>query len=193
MNFLKTIISTSYDISAAKPDRTPVFVYCKLVEECTELSDVYHGIAASEPLNGEIADVIISAIDLLYIRDFHDAQLDGCMNKEEMIDAVINCLTEQEFIHQGTLEEYWFQSADLKPQSHLNVIFHCLGRITRLLNQPDRSDDKLITLLVRLIKMTGAMACAVGLMNGTCVGGTRMLVESTVETKVEKWRGKFGL
>lgn len=194
MKFLPTIINTSFDCTTKDPERSPVFVYSKLVEEVCELSDVLNGIASSEPLNGEVADVIISAVDLLYVVGFNSQQLHGCMTREELIDSVTHHLG----VHQGVfdsdlVEEDWFRLMDRTPQLHMAMVNHYLGRITRLLNQPQRSEDELVALLSHLIKFTARMACAVGMANSQCVVATRIKVEHAIEHKVEKWRSKFGL
>lgn len=193
MKFLHTIISTSYDCTHADPNRSPLFVHNKLTEEVCELSDVYHGIAGPEPLNGEVADVIISAVDLLYVMEFNSQQIHGCMTKEELIDAVIFRFSELERVDPKDVESNWFTVADLKPEMHLGMILHYLGRTTRLLNQPHRCNDDLGYLLSRINNFTAKMACAVGIINSCSQLGTRVKVEHTVEHKVEKWRTKFGL
>lgn len=193
MKFLHTIIGTSYDCTAHCPDRSPVFVHSKLVEELCELSDVYHGLAESEPLNGEIADVIISAIDLLYVVEFNPHHVNGCMNKEEMIDSVIFRLAELGATESKDVESHWFHVGDLKPEKHLALAVHYLGRTTRLLNQPYRSEDDLAYLVDRIITFTAKMACAVGIINSVSQSDTRVKVEHAIEHKVGKWRTKFGL
>ncbi|YP_009966770.1 MazG-like pyrophosphatase [Salmonella phage Se-J] len=193
MKFLHIIVGTSYDCTAHCPDRSPVFVHSKLVEELCELSDVYHGLAASEPLNGEIADVIISAIDLLYVVEFNPHHVNGCMNKEEMIDSVIFRLAELGATESKDVESHWFHVGDLEPEKHLALATHYLGRTTRLLNQPYRSEDDLAYLVDRIITFTAKMACAVGIVNSVSQSDTRVKVEHAIEHKVEKWRTKFGL
>lgn len=193
MKFLHNIIGTSYDCTAHCPDRSPVFVLNKLGEEICELSDVYHGIASSEPLNGEIADVIISAVDLLYVVEFNPHQINGCMNREEMIDAVIFRLSELVAVEPKDVESNWFHVADLTPDKHLAAIAHYLGRTIRRLNQPYRSEDDLANLVDRTINFTAKMACAVGIINSCSQSDTRVKVEHAIEHKVEKWRIKFGL
>lgn len=193
MKFLHTVIGTSYDCTAHTPDRSPVFVHSKLVEELCELSDVYHGLAASEPLNGEIADVIISAIDLLYVVEFNPHHVNGCMNKEEMIDSVIFRLAELGAMESKDVESHWFHVGELKPEKHLALATHYLGRTTRLLNQPYRSEEDLAYLVDRIITFTAKMACAVGIVNSVSQSDTRVKVEHAIEHKVEKWRTKFGL
>lgn len=193
MNFLQTIFNTSYELSQRDPNRSPVFVFCKLVEETCELSDVFHGIAESEPLNGEVADVIISALDLLYVVDYHHIQQHGSMTKEEIFDSMVHALATSNHTPDiddiCTLENYWFSSGIETPSEYLARINHYKGRITRLLNQPDRSKDKLIDLINQVIHNTGKMACE-------CARGDRHVcvkVEHAIEHKVNKWRGKFGL
>lgn len=193
MKFLKTILSTSYDCTANSPDRSPVFVHSKLVEEVSELSDVFNGIAASEPLNGEVADVIISAVDLLYVMDYNAAQTHGCMTKDEMIDSVINRMAMVNDISSELLEEDWFRLVDRNPDKHLALVVHYLGRITRLLNQPQRSQDVLEQLINKIILFTARMACSEGSLHVVSVSDTRVKVEHAIEHKVEKWRTKFGL
>lgn len=193
MKFLQTILSTSYDCTANSPNRSPVFVHSKLTEEVCELSDVYRGIAASEPLNGEVADVIISAVDLLYVMEFNSQQVHGCMTKEELIDAVIFRLSELEMVEPKDVESNWFLVADLNPDMHLAMILHYLGRTTRLLNQPERCDDDLGYLVSRINNYAAKMACAVGIVNSCSQSDTRVKVEHAIEYKVGKWRTKFGL
>lgn len=193
MKFLHTIIGTSYDCTAHCPDRSPVFVLNKLGEEICELSDVFHGIASSEPLNGEVADVIISAIDLLYVMELTDSQLHGCMTKEELVDSMkanlaLVCLCSSE-----NLEEDWFHLVDRKPDRHLSMIHHYHGRIIRLCNQPQRSRDILYGLVGQLVKYTARMACSEGANHSVNMMSTRIKVEHAIEHKVEKWRTKFGL
>ncbi|USL85961.1 hypothetical protein [Enterobacter phage fGh-Ecl02] len=193
MKFLHTIVDTSYDCTAHTPDRSPVFVLNKLGEEICELSDVFHGIASSEPLNGEVADVIISAIDLLYVMDYDDVQLRGSLNKAEMIDSVINHMATVNDISSNLLEEDWFRLIDRDPQKHLNLIHHYHGRIIRLCNQPYRSQDRLDQLVNDLIKHVARMGCGEGAIRGSSLMATRIKVEHAIEHKVEKWRSKFGL
>lgn len=194
MKFLPTVINTSFDCTTKDPNRSPVFVHSKLVEEVCELSDVLNGIAASEPLNGEVADVIISAVDLLYVVEFNSQQLYGCMTKSELVDSTTHILgSHQGVLEDDRLEEDWFRLRERTPQTHMAMINHYLGRITRLLNQPHRSDDELAMLVNHLIRFTARMACAVGMNNSQCVESTRIKVEHAIEHKVKKWRGKFGL
>lgn len=193
MKFIHTIVGTSYDCTAHEPNRSPVFVLNKLGEEICELSDVFHGIASSEPLNGEVADVIISAIDLLYVMDFTDQQLHGCMTKEELIDSVQTRLGLHSNCSPEYLEEDWFRLIDREPQKHLNLIHHYHGRIIRLCNQPYRSEDILERLVAQLIAQVARMACGEGALHSVNMLSTRIKVEHAVEHKVEKWRTKFGL
>lgn len=193
MKFLHTIVDTSYDCTAHTPDRSPVFVLNKLGEEICELSDVFHGIASSEPLNGGVADVIISAIDLLYVMDYDDVQMRGSLNKAEMIDSVINHMATVNDISSNLLEEDWFRLIDRDPQKHLNLIHHYHGRIIRLCNQPYRSQDRLDQLVNDLIKHVARMGCGEGVIRGSSLMATRIKVEHAIEHKVEKWRSKFGL
>ncbi|AJQ20972.1 hypothetical protein DET7_153 [Salmonella phage Det7] len=193
MKFLHTIVGTSYDCTAHSPDRSPVFVHSKLVEEVSELSDVFNGIAASEPLNGEVADVIISAVDLLYVMDYNATQIHGCMTKEEMIDSFINRMAMVNDISSELLEENWFRLVDRNPDKNLAMVVHYIGRVTRLLNQPQRSHDVLEQLINKIILFTARMACSEGSLHFNNVLNTRIKVEHAIEHKVEKWRGKFGL
>lgn len=193
MKFLHTIVDTSYDCTTHTPDRSPVFVLNKLGEEICELSDVFHGIVSSEPLNGEVADVIISAIDLLYVMDYDDVQMRGSLNKAEMIDSVINHMATVNDISSNLLEEDWFRLIDRDPQKHLNLIHHYHGRIIRLCNQPYRSQDRLDQLVNDLIKHVARMGCGEGAIRGSSLMTTRIKVEHAIEHKVEKWRSKFGL
>lgn len=194
MKFLHTVIDTSYDCTAHTPDRSPVFVLNKLGEEICELSDVFHGIGMpSEPLNGEVADVIISAIDLLYVMDYDDVQMRGSLNKAEMIDSVINRMAMVNDISSNLLEEDWFRLIDRDPQKHLNLIHHYHGRIIRLCNQPYRSQDRLDKLVNDLIKHVARMGCGEGAIRGSSLMATRIKVEQAFNHKVEKWRSKFGL
>ncbi len=193
MKFLHTVVGTSYDCTAHEPNRSPVFVLNKLGEEICELSDVFHGIASSEPLNGEVADVIISAIDLLYVMDFTDQQLHGCMTKEELIDSVQTRLGLHSNCSPEYLEEDWFRLIDRDPQKHLNLILHYHGRIIRLCNQPYRSQDVLERLVANLITHVARMACGEGALHSVNMLSTRIKVEHAIEHKVEKWRTKFGL
>lgn len=193
MKFLHTIVGTSYDCTAHSPDRSPVFVLNKLGEEICELSDVFHGIASSEPLNGEVADAIISAIDLLYVMDFTDQQLHGCMTKEELIDSVITRLAMASDVSTEYLEEDWFRLIDREPQKHLNLIHHFHGRIIRLCNQPYRSNDILERIIAQLISHVARMACGQGALHSDSLMSTRVKVEHAFNYKVEKWRTKFGL
>lgn len=193
MKFLHTVVGTSYDCTAHEPNRSPVFVLNKLGEEICELSDVFHGIASSEPLNGEVADVIISAIDLLYVMDFTDQQLHGCMTKEELIDSVQTRLGLHSNCSPEYLEEDWFRLVDRDPQKHLNLIHHYHGRIIRLCNQPYRSEDVLERLVAQLITQVARMACGEGALHSVNMLSTRIKVEHAIEHKVEKWRTKFGL
>ncbi|HIC5345356.1 TPA: hypothetical protein ACW5GA_001620 [Salmonella enterica] len=193
MKFLHTIVDTSYDCTAHTPDRSPVFVLNKLGEEICELSDVFHGIVSSEPLNGEVADVIISAIDLLYVMDYDDVQMRGSLNKAEMIDSVINHMATVNDISSNLLEEDWFRLIDRDPQKHLNLIHHYHGRIIRLCNQPYRSQDRLDHLVNDLIKHVARMGCGEGAIRGSSLMATRIKVEHAIEHKVEKWRTEFGL
>lgn len=194
MKFLKNIIGTSYDCTVKEPNRNEFFVYCKLVEETCELSDVYHGIAESEPLNGEIADVIISAVDLLYVMDFNSVQLHGSMTRDEIIDSVIHRLA----VGQGVegladhLENEWFHAEQIHERA-LPMIQHLKGRITRLLNQPYRSKDNLEFLISQLISYTANLAMGYGIQNKENSASIRIKVEHAIEHKVQKWRGKFGL
>lgn len=190
MKFLEIILNTSYDCTKHSPDRSPVFVFSKLVEEVCELSDVYHGIAQSEPLNGEVADVIISAVDLLYVVKFQDSQVYGCLGRDEIFDSVRYALTQP---MGGThVEGRWF-AFGVSPETALSYISHHLGRITRLLNQPERSKDDLAEQITRLISYVGALACYVGIINRDIVGNTQVKVEQAIAHKTEKWRSKFGL
>uniref|UniRef100_A0AAU8GI77 MazG-like pyrophosphatase n=1 Tax=Salmonella phage vB_STmST313_KE31 TaxID=3161181 RepID=A0AAU8GI77_9CAUD len=193
MKFLHTIIGTSYDCTAHSPDRSPVFVHSKLVEEVSELSDVFNGIAASEPLNGEVADVIISAVDLLYVMDYNATQIHGCMTKEEMIDSFINRMEMVNDISSELLEENWFRLVDRTPDKNLAMVVHYIGRVTRLLNQPQRSHDILERIIAQLISHVARMACGQGVLHSDSLMSTRVKVEHAVEHKVEKWRTKFGL
>ncbi|QIO02492.1 viral tegument-like protein [Salmonella phage allotria] len=194
MKFIHTIIDTSYDCTAREPNRSPVFVLNKLGEEICELSDVFHGIGMpSEPLNGEVADVFISAIDLLYIMDFNDQQLHGCMTKEELADSVQTCLALCSDCSPEYLEEDWFRLIDRDPQNHLNLIHHYHGRIIRLCNQPYRSQDVLVRLVANLITHVARMACGEGAIRGCSLMATRIKVDHTFNHKIEKWRTKFGL
>lgn len=193
MKFLHTIIGTSYDCTAKNPERSQVFVFSKLVEEMCELSDVFHKIAASEPLNGEVADVIISAVDLLYVMDFNSVQIHGSMTKEEMIDSVIHRLASVKDVSSDTLEDSWFSSGCYDPERVFPRLTHLQGRVTRLLNQPYRSSDNLENLLVSIIEATALIAMSVGDMSPKIKKGVRIKVEHAIEHKVEKWRGKFGL
>lgn len=193
MKFIHTIVGTSYDCTAHEPNRSPVFVLNKLGEEICELSDVFHDIASSEPLNGEVADVIISAIDLLYVMDFTDQQLHGCMTKEELIDSVQTRLGMHSNCSPEYLEEDWFRLIDRDPQKHLNLIHHYHGRIIRLCNQPYRSEDVLERLVAQLITQVARMACGEGALHSNCTMATRIKVEQAFNHKVEKWRIKFGL
>ena len=197
MNFLRRVFDTSYELSQKDPTRSPVFVYCKLVEEISELSDVYHGIAASEPLNGEIADVIISALDLLYLTEYHDVQHNGSMTKDEIFDSMLFALShtqrgECDNTHH-TLEEDWFIWGVDKPIKNLAYITHYQGRVTRLLNQPQRSDDDMVYLINKIIHYTGRMAVSAGAENLVYPNETSIKVEQAFAFKVNKWRGKFGL
>ncbi|AEN94105.1 hypothetical protein PKNFJJPA_00146 [Salmonella phage vB_SenAc_BPS6] len=192
MNFLKTIFNTSYELSQRDPNRSPVFVYCKLVEESCELSDVLYGIAASEPLNGEVADVIISALDLLYVVDYQQVQQHGSMTKEEIFDSMVFALATANHttdLSQHTLEDYWFCSGVETIDKYLAMVNHYKGRITRLLNQPQRSEDNMVDLVSNLIRNTAKLACGY---NQNHIN-TIVKVEHAIEHKVEKWRGKFGL
>lgn len=194
MKFIHTIVGTSYDCTAHEPNRSPVFVLNKLGEEICELSDAFHGIGtASEPLNGEVADVIISAIDLLYVMDFNDQQLHGCMTKEELVDSVQTRLGLCGDCSPEYLEADWFRLVDREPQKHLNLIHHYHGRIIRLCNQPYRSQDILERLVANLIKHVARMACGEGALHSVNMLSTRIKVEHAIEHKVEKWRTKFGL
>lgn len=192
MKFLPTIIGTSYDCTAKDPNRSQVFVFSKLVEEMCELSDVFHNIAKSEPLNGEVADVIISAVDLLYVMEFNSVQTHGSMTKEEVIDSVIHRLTVAQGVS-SSLEDFWFSSGCYDPEKIFPRLTHLQGRVTRLLNQPHRCTDTLEDLLVNIISATATVAMSVGDMSPRIKNGVRIKVEHAVEHKVEKWRGKFGL
>lgn len=208
MKFLRNIVNTSYECTVVNPDRSPFFVYCKLVEEVCELSDVYHGIAASEPLNGEIADVIISAVDLLYVCDYKDAQIHGNMTKDEIIDSIITQMALAQGYsdsRQYSLEDYRFCDTTTGSEKNLAMIHHMKGRITRLLNQPQRSVDNLNFLVSTLIRYTVQLALSYGCapQYGTDEGRTyyhceepssvKIKVEHAIDHKIEKWRGKFGL
>lgn len=197
MKFLPTIIGTSYDCTAKDPNRSPVFVFSKLVEEMCELSDVFHNIAESEPLNGEVADVIISAVDLLYVMEFNSVQIHGSFTKEEVIDSVIHRLTVAQGVSTDavspTLEDFWFSSGCYDPEKIFPRLTHLQGRVTRLLNQPHRCTDTLEDLLVKIIGATARVAMSVGDMSPRIKNGVRIKVEQAVEHKVLKWRGKFGL
>lgn len=192
MKFLPTIIGTSYDCTAKDPNRSQVFVFSKLVEEMCELSDVFHNIAKSEPLNGEVADVIISAVDLLYVMEFNSVQTHGSMTKEEVIDSVIHRLTVAQGVS-SSLEDFWFSSGCYDPEKIFPRLTHLQGRVTRLLNQPHRCTDTLEDLLVNIIGATATVAMSVGDMSPRIKNGVRIKVEQAVEHKVLKWRGKFGL
>lgn len=192
MKFLPTIIGTSYDCTAKDPNRSQVFVFSKLVEETCELSDVFYGIAASEPLNGEVADVIISAIDLLYVTEYQHLQNHGSMTKEEIVDAMVFALASANNtsdLSQHTLEDYWFCGGVHTIERSLYMITHYKGRITRLLNQPYRSEDNMVDLVNKVAKYTARLACDYN----NNLKSTIVKVEHAVEHKVEKWRGKFGL
>lgn len=211
MKFLRNIVNTSYECTVVNPDRSPFFVFCKLVEEVCELSDVYHGIAASEPLNGEIADVIISAVDLLYVCDYKDAQIHGNMTKDEIIDSIITQMALAQSYsdsHQYAFEDHIFSDTAVgsdESERNLAMIHHMKGRITRLLNQPNRTDDNLNFLIGSLIKYTAQLALSYGCAHKyvSYEGQTyyhcersndvRIKVEHAFNHKVEKWRGKFGL
>ena len=192
MKFLPTIIGTSYDCTAKDPNRSQVFVFSKLVEEMCELSDVFHNIAESEPLNGEVADVIISAVDLLYVMEFNSVQTHGSMTKEEVIDSVIHRLTVAQGVS-SSLEDFWFSSGCYDAEKIFPRLTHLQGRVTRLLNQPHRCTDTLDDLLVKIIGATARVAMSVGDMSPRIKNGVRIKVEQAVEHKVVKWRGKFGL
>lgn len=192
MKFIRHILQTSHELSRVDPGRSSVFVYCKLVEETCELSDVFYGIASSEPLNGEVADVIISALDLLYITDYNHIQLHGSMTKEEIIDSVIFALANANHtsdLSRHTLEDYWFCGGIDPMDKQLAMINHFKGRITRLLNQPGRSSDTLVDLVNNIIYHTAKLACDYN----NNLNSTLVKVEHAIEHKVEKWRGKFGL
>lgn len=192
MNFIRHVLETSYELSQITPDRSQVFVYCKLVEETCELSDVLYNIAASEPLNGEVADVIISALDLLYTTDYQHIQQYGSMTREELIDSIIFALAQANHtsdLSQHTLEDYWFCGGVDPVDKQLAMINHYKGRITRLLNQPQRSKDNMVDLINQIIKHTAKLACDCG----QTQNDTIVKVEHAIEHKVQKWRGKFGL
>ncbi|AGY47915.1 hypothetical protein Maynard_193 [Salmonella phage Maynard] len=192
MKFIRRILETSYELSQNEPDRPSVFVFCKLVEETCELSDVFYGIAASEPLNGEVADVIISALDLLYVCEYQHIQQHGSMTKEEIFDSVIYALAQANHttnLSEHTLEDYWFCGGVDPVDRQLARINHYKGRITRLLNQPQRSNDQIFDLINGVIRHTAKLAC-----DCHCnLKSTIPDVERAVEHKVEKWRTKFGL
>lgn len=192
MKFLRNILNTSYDCTTMNPSRSSVFVFSKLVEETCELSDVFYGIAASEPLNGEVADAIISALDLLYVTEYQHVQQYGSMTKDEIFDSIIYALAQANHtsdLSEHTLEDYWFCGGVDPVDKQLAMINHFKGRITRLLNQPQRSNDRMVDLINSIIKHTSKFACDC---NQNHVS-TIVKVEHAIEHKVEKWRGKFGL
>ena len=192
MNFIRRIFDTSYELSQNNPDRPSVFVYCKLVEETCELSDVFHGIAASEPLDGEVADVIISVLDLLYVTGYQDSQNNGAMTKEEIFDSMQFALAQANRttdLSRHTLEDYWFCGGVDSVERSLAMINHYKGRITRLLNQPLRSNDTMVELTNNVIKYTARLACDCNQKHVSTIAK----VEHAIEHKVEKWRSKFGL
>ncbi|AFU64503.1 MazG-like pyrophosphatase [Shigella phage MK-13] len=192
MNFIRRVLETSYELSQITPNRPSFFVYCKLVEETCELSDVLYGIAGSEPLNGEVADVIISALDLLYVCDYQHTQQHGSMTKDEIFDSLIFSLSQANRtsdLTQHTLEDYWFCGGVDSLDKQMAMINHYKGRITRLLNQPQRTDDNLVELVNGVIKHTAKLACD----HNNNLKSTIVKVEHAIEHKVEKWRTKFGL
>lgn len=192
MKFIRRIFETSHELSQFNPERSPVFVFCKLVEETCELSDVFYGIAASEPLNGEVADVIISALDLLYVTEYQHVQQYGSMTKDEIFDSIIYALAQANHtsdLSEHTLEDYWFCGGVDPVDKQLAMINHFKGRITRLLNQPQRSNDRMVDLINSIIKHTSKFACDCNQNHASTI----VKVEHAIEHKVEKWRGKFGL
>ena len=197
MKFLKTIFDTSYELSANHPERPSVFVYCKLVEETCELSDVFYSIESSEPLNGEIADVIISALDLLYVCEYQHLQHLVSMTREEIFDTMKFNLRKAAGMGEDDgdlLEDFWFVDTINEFPYHLSMITHYKGRITRLLNQPGRTDDNMNDLIQKLLAHTGRAACAYSRKEMLSFAHeTRIKAEHAIEHKVTKWRGKFGL
>ncbi|WQZ19160.1 MazG-like pyrophosphatase [Escherichia phage 241] len=192
MKFIRRILETSYELSQKEPNRPSVFVFCKLVEETCELSDVLYEISASEPLNGEVADVIISALDLLYVCEYQHIQQYGSMNKDEIFDSIVFSLSRANGtsdLTQHTLEDYWFCGGVDSLDEQLAMINHYKGRITRLLNQPQRTDDNLADLVNGVIRHTAKLACD----HNHNLKSTIVKVEHAIEHKVQKWRGKFGL
>lgn len=192
MNFLKTVFDTSYELSQKNPDRSSLFVYCKLIEETYELSDVFYGIAASEPLSGEVADVIISALDLLYITEFQHLQHHGSMSKEEIFDTMVFALSQANHtsdLSRHTLEDYWFCGGVESAERYLAIVGHYNGRITRLLNQPARSTDTMVELVNSVIRYTAKVSCG----HNQNLKSTIPDVEKAFGLKVAKWRSKFGL
>ena len=63
------IITDTLIVSAKVPDRTQHYVLGKCTEELGEIASIINkpDKVHSEPLEGEVSDIIISAIDLLYV------------------------------------------------------------------------------------------------------------------------------
>lgn len=191
MNFIRKVFDTSYELVQREPNRPSVFVYCKLVEETCELSDVFYNVAASEPLSGEVADVIISALDLLYLTDFKHLQQTGSMDKNEIFDSMMCALNLANPAHNPGLrniESRWFNPGIDGAERNLVMINHYKGRLTRVLNQPHRTEDTAIDMINKIIFYTARLACDFGRYNWYLVE-----VEKAFDLKIAKWRVKAGI
>lgn len=194
MNFLTNILNTSYDCSVQSPERQVSFVYCKLVEECCELSDVYHGIAMSEPLSGEVVDVVISALDLMFVTGPYGEAMAN-MTREEVLDSFISKLAFEIFVEADgdTITNEWVRYVDWKPEKYLSLMFHHLSNITRLLNQPDRCKLSMEKLVVDICTSAIRVLTASYYHQNMEINMLRAELNDVFDLKIGKWRNKFGL
>lgn len=92
-----SIVDVILETSLSVPRRPVRQVYKKLVEEVGEVGDallaIADGVDPDEPVEGEIADVIICAVDLLFVH--LQKQAGGCLTDEQVADEVKNLLEDR--------------------------------------------------------------------------------------------------
>ena len=197
-NPIVSILEVSSMMDKKYPDRSWDWVFKKVVEEVGELNDVVWGFCDDEALEGEVADVIISLVDLYFLHQGFTH-----MGEESVvIDAANNDFTEMagnQMTYSTTVPDLvltaaaenglYFKYAD--PKHTIAMLVRNQGLLACALNQPERSEEQPLYYITRMITQAVAVLTEGGFYN--CNVDFKQILLNAIETKRAKWMKKAGL
>lgn len=190
MLIFEKILEVSLLASAREPERNSEFVLMKVAEELGEIATAAY-FSQEEPLEGEVADFIITLVDLLFIT--HDSS----GTDKERIDSLISIITQSMTIPVlvGNMDPIrWlidrnvmtYQSADRFPS-----VVQAHGMMNKSLNQPWRCPRPPVFYIGLCIRTVVEFVSAFKV--GQEPGELYHVLSKQVDKKLAKWKSKADL